>query len=171
VDCDLLEAAKEGKIVIEMLRRERQDALVWDELYQTALDLAEPLEIAENMPRRFGRQTGRANHPADTPKQYWRISLYYPFLDHMIMELESRLLKSKDRFSAQHLLPRFVENITNDQVATIYNSYQADLALCLEDFRREVTRWRTRWEITHQDQKPSTLPSSIHRYILFYASY
>jgi hypothetical protein len=94
IECDLLEATKEGKAVIELLRAERLDESVWNELYQSALDLSEPFDIVENMPRRCGRQTTRANHPADTAKQYWKVSLYYAFIDHMIMELESRLIKS-----------------------------------------------------------------------------
>jgi hypothetical protein len=34
-------------------------------------------------------------------------------------ELESRLLKSENRFHAQHLLPRAVDKLTDDHVATI----------------------------------------------------
>ena len=83
IECDLLEATKECKTVIELLRAERLDESVWDELYQSALYLSEPFNIVENMPRRCGRQTTRANHPADTPKQYWKVSLYYAFIDHM----------------------------------------------------------------------------------------
>ena len=45
---------KECKIVIELLRAERFDESVWDELYQSALDLSEPFDIVENMPRRCG---------------------------------------------------------------------------------------------------------------------
>jgi hypothetical protein len=52
------------------------------------------------------------------------------------------LLKSENRFHAQHLLPRAVENITDEHVATIY---EADIYLSLEDFRWEVARWRTHW--------------------------
>lgn len=100
VECDLLEAVKECKPVGEMLRSEHDDDTVWSELYQTTLDIAEPFEIFESVPRRCGRQTTRANHPADTHKHHWRTSLYYPFLDHMIMELDSRLLKSENRFYA-----------------------------------------------------------------------
>ena len=70
IECDLLEATKECKTVIELLRAERLDESVWDEVYQSALDLSEPFDIVENMPRRCGRQTTRANHLADTPKQY-----------------------------------------------------------------------------------------------------
>ena len=80
IECDLLEATKEGKTVIELLRAERLDESVWDVWYQSALDLSEPFDIVENMPRRCGRQTTRANHPADTPKQYWKVSLYYAFM-------------------------------------------------------------------------------------------
>ena len=63
------------------------------------------------LPRRCGRQTTRANHPTETPKLYWRISLYNPFLDHLITELESCLLKSENSFHAQHLLPRAVKEL------------------------------------------------------------
>ena len=54
IECDLLEATKECKTVIELLRAERLDESVWDELYQSALDLSEPFDIVENMPRRCG---------------------------------------------------------------------------------------------------------------------
>jgi hypothetical protein len=62
-------------------------------------------------------------------------------------ELESRLLKAETRFHAQHLLPRTVDKLTDDHVATIYEAYQADIDLSLEGFRKEVARWRTRWPL------------------------
>jgi hypothetical protein len=62
-------------------------------------------------------------------------------------ELESRLPKSENRFHAHHLLPRAVDKITNDYVASIDEAYQADIDLSLEDSRREVARWRTSWAI------------------------
>ena len=99
-----------------MLRSEQNDDNVWNELYQTTLDIAELFGIVENVPRWCGRQTSRANHLAETPKDYWRISFYYPFLGHMITELDSRLLNSENRFHAQYLLPCVVEQITNDQL-------------------------------------------------------
>jgi hypothetical protein len=76
-----------------------------------------------------GRQTIRVNHTAEAPKQYWQISLYYPLLDHLITEFESCLLTTENRFHAQHLLPRAVDKITNDYVASIYEAYQADIDL------------------------------------------
>ena len=57
-------------------------------------------------------------------------------------ELETRLLKSENRFHAQHLLPRAVDKLTDDHIATIYEAYQADIYLSLENFRRDVARCR-----------------------------
>jgi hypothetical protein len=74
--------------------------------------------------------------------------------------LETRLLKSENRFNAQHLPPRAVEKLNDDHVATIYEAYQADIYLSLEDFRREVARWQTHWVITKRSDLPTTLKSS-----------
>ena len=87
--------------------------------------------------------------------------MYDPFLDHLITELESRLLKSENRFHAQHLLPRAADKVTDDHVTTIYEAYQADNDLLLEDFRREVARWRTRWAITKRNDFPTTLCTAL----------
>ena len=76
-------------------------------------------------------------------------------------ELESRLLKSENRFHAQHLLPRAVDKLTDDHVATIYEAYQADIYLSLEDFRREVARLRTHWVITKRNDFPATLCTTL----------
>ena len=70
IDYDILEAIKESKTMIEMLRAERQDESVYDELYQSALNLAKSFDTSDGMHRRGGRQTTRANHPTETPKQY-----------------------------------------------------------------------------------------------------
>ena len=70
-------------------------------------------------------------------------------------ELESRLLKSENRFHAQHLLPRAVDKLTDDHVATIYEAYQVDIYLSLEYFRREVARCRTHWVITKRNDLPN----------------
>jgi hypothetical protein len=76
-------------------------------------------------------------------------------------KLETRLLKSENLFHAQHLLPRAVDKLTDDHVATIYETYQADMYLSLEDFRREVARWLTHWVITKRNYLPTTLCTTL----------
>ena len=62
---------------------------------------------------------------------YFKVSLYYAFIDHMIMELESRLIKSENRFYAQYLLPRVI-----GKIATLYETYQTDPTCNLDEFKR-----------------------------------
>jgi hypothetical protein len=107
------------------------------------------------MRRRGGRQTTRANHPAETPTQYWRISLYYPFLENLITHLKHVSLNRKTASMRSIYCP-----VLYDHVATIYKAYQADIYLSLEDFRREVARRQTHWVITNRNDLPTTLKSS-----------
>jgi hypothetical protein len=68
----------------------------------------------------------------------------------MIMELDSRFLKSENRFYAQYLLPRVVEQITNDQIVKIHQTYKMDIGLSLDDLR-------ARCRIIPCDKVPTTL--------------
>ena len=102
-------------------------------MYQSALNLAKSFDISDSMPRRGGRQTTRAK---TVLVNFFVLSIFGQF-DY---ELETRLYKSENRFHAQHLLPRAMDKLTDDHVATIYEAYQADIYLSLEDFSREVAR-------------------------------
>lgn len=114
------EATIKCRTFIELPRAERTDKSVSNEIYQSVLDLSETYEIVENMPRRYSRQTTRANHLANTPKQYGIVSLYFACIDRMIMKLESRLISPENCLFAQYLLPRVERNITNQQIATFF---------------------------------------------------
>ena len=112
-------------------------------MYQSALNVAKSFDISDSMPRQGGRQATRANHPAEMPKtvlvNFFVLSIFGQF-DY---ELVTRLYKSENRFHAQHLLPCAVDKLTDDHVATIYEAYQTDIYLSLENFKREVTRLMT----------------------------
>jgi hypothetical protein len=48
--------------------------------------------------------------------------------------------------------------LTDKQCYVKYvETYQVDIYLSLEDFRREVARWLTHWIITKRNDLPSTL--------------
>ena len=66
------------------------------------------------------------------------------------------VIHALERLQGQYLLPRVIGNITNEQIATLYETYQTDLTCNLDEFKREVARWRTRWSITPRDQMPTS---------------
>jgi hypothetical protein len=55
------------------------------------------------------------------------------------------VIHALERLQGQYLLPRVIGNITNEQIATLYETYETDLTCNLDEFKREVARWRTRW--------------------------
>lgn len=59
-------------------------------LYDEAVQLAAKAIIEPSHPRTCQCQTLRANNPATTTKDYYRVNLTRPFLDHSLTQLNSR---------------------------------------------------------------------------------
>ena len=60
----------------------------FDAIYDLAVEMAENVGIVPTAPRTTGRQLHRANAPAVDPKEYYRVNVAVPFLDHIISELD-----------------------------------------------------------------------------------
>ncbi|KAJ8312273.1 hypothetical protein KUTeg_009646, partial [Tegillarca granosa] len=143
VKCDLLEAVKESKTVIQMFMSERADDNVWDTLYNTAVEMAAEFDIEPVVPRQVRRQQNRANYQMVDPKQYWKVSLYFVFLDHLIGELQSRLIDSEGRFLGELLLPSRLQDLSDLTTTAIYDAFSADLT-DRQAYDQEIKRWRAR---------------------------
>ena len=58
--------------------------------FKEAKQIANEVEVDINVPRYAHRQQHRANAPADTPLQYFKLNVGIPFLDHIDQEMSSR---------------------------------------------------------------------------------
>ena len=58
--------------------------------------MAAKWNIEPTKPHLATNQQHRVNVPAATPKEYWRRALYLPLVDHLLEELNERLLKQHD---------------------------------------------------------------------------
>jgi len=72
------------------------------------------------MPRGAGRQQNRDNPDVQTVSDFYRVTLYNVFLDHLVQEMETRTLGNEDRYCAQHLLPSKLTGLRDDILPTIY---------------------------------------------------
>jgi hypothetical protein len=153
---DLVEAASEAETVISSLRKIRQDDNVWQELYQDITKLAEKQNVLPSKPRTAGRQQHRDNVPADTPEEYWRRSIYYPLLDHITNELETRLVVPKDRFLAQYLIPSKLASLTPKRELQVFMPFAGNLPdNNFATYKAEMVRWKCKWQ--NVTEKLSTL--------------
>jgi hypothetical protein len=64
---------------------------------------------------------------SDTPEEYWRRSVYYPLLDHIANELETRLVVPKDRFLVQYLIPAKLASLTPERELQVFMPFAGDL--------------------------------------------
>ncbi|WAR25783.1 hypothetical protein MAR_011487 [Mya arenaria] len=105
------------------------------------------INVEPSHPRAYNNrsQKHRQNSPADTISEYWRRNLYIPFVDHLSMDLSDRLIEDGDRFNAQYLISSEIGHLNDVIVQSIYVTFERDLpAESLEEFQREVCRWRNR---------------------------
>jgi len=68
--------------------------------------------------------------------------MYLPVVDHLLSELDLRLLNAQPSYSAQYLIPKKVIHIT-ELVDTIFATYSGDLDVTRIMFHREIQRWKT----------------------------
>ena len=114
-----------------------------------------------SIPRGSARQQQRVNVPAATPKQYWNRDLYLPFLDHILRELQNRLVGNEDRFLAQHLIPAKLDGLTCRITRQVYETYSDDLpADSFDVYQAEVARWKSGWDMA-LNPKPGTLVDTV----------
>ncbi|VDI61579.1 Hypothetical predicted protein [Mytilus galloprovincialis] len=114
------------------------------DIYLKAVKVGEEFEIPPSIPRRTGRQMHRQNHPINDPSEYWRVSLYLVFLDHLVTEITSRVIKNEGRFSAEYLIPSKLQALTDQTTNSIFETFLADLG-DKHAFNDEVARWKIRW--------------------------
>jgi hypothetical protein len=59
----------------------------------------------------INKQKGQSNNSAETFEIYYKINVYYPFLDYVISELAARFYNHQEKIGKLHiLLPTFTKN-------------------------------------------------------------
>ncbi|WAR26121.1 LOW QUALITY PROTEIN: P52K-like protein [Mya arenaria] len=145
-DCDLLHAANDTRGVMVLLQAERNDDEVWISLFQKAVDIAGDVNVIPAAPRRYGRQQNRPNAPGNT-SEFWKRNMYLPFVDHLLVELEKRLMQGHGRFCAPKLLPLKIQNdgLPRESINDVYQAFHACIDVDETIFVRECERWRMWW--------------------------
>ena len=112
-------------------------------LYQDMTAMAGKNELS--VPRRCSMQTSRVNVQAESPEVYWRIAVFIPFLDSLLMELNNRFSSiSRDSLLAYYLLPTNLSKLDEKSISQLKHTFHDDLPLP-SDFNQEVRLWKRKW--------------------------
>ncbi len=142
---DLVRTAKRCNDVIAFMQSKRNDSKEsFAPIFKKAATYAEDhYDVSPSKPRTTGRQTQRANAPAETPEEYWRVNAYIPFLDHLITELRDRMVLALPRLKAEYLMPHRIQDLEPeiwDEIKAEYrglcpspSSLDAELEMWVDD--------------------------------------
>ena len=150
-----LKAHEECQILITTIRDERNE-LHFHRLFTRASSLLKDTygedQEPEIPPATAGKRHSRkANAPATTPGEYYRVNYYYPFVDHVTLHLQSRFLDDiKGAMLAYYLLPKKLAKLTSDIEEAVKKEFLKDLAMP-SSFESEVLRWKTKFLVLDTD--------------------
>lgn len=100
-ECDLLKAFKEIKNLEELVQNYRHNVdSHFDQIYKQILEIAEKNDIEQSTPRICRRQQNRFNVQAENAQQYYKVTVFIPFINHLLSEIQKNLV----HFSRKYLL-------------------------------------------------------------------
>ena len=158
---DIVEAATLVGDVIEVLGNRRATAdLEFQLLYKKMTTLCSALDVSIQLPRRVGRQTCRDNHPAETPEEYFKLSIFIPYLDYLSNEMSVRFADLRATCSRfQCLIPSTIGSFQSARSETesfleVANFYANDLSDSASAVEAEYERWFIKWKNTDITLRP-----------------
>ena len=159
---DIAKAFNEATTVIKALEdiRKNVDAthMAW---HEEAAQLGCKVGVVPAVPRLCGRQRNRDNTPAEDCVAYYRRTLTIPFLDQVIMEMNSRFSDTqKKAVLGLSLVPTAMEGNWKAKAEELAQFYFDDLP-DPDNLSAELHCWQLKWD-EYQREKPNdprtTLP-------------
>lgn len=148
VSVDLLEATKHLRELLIMLQSDRQNAdEVFELIFEDSRKTADNINLELKAPRRTVRQTNRANHPTENVRDYFKQSLYIPYMDSIIMSINDRFSDEKSKsFSLFHLHPEKIKNMDCAQYEKVIENVIGVYGNILDNFKEEAFSWYQMWK-------------------------
>jgi hAT family C-terminal dimerisation region len=107
------------------------------------------------MMRTVGRQTYRSNAPAQSPKDYYRINLFIPVLDHFITSLTDRFSTHQwMAYRVSVLIPSMIENKSFVDLKDCISLYEDHLP-STSTIKEEFELYKRKWLNEASDNRPN----------------
>ncbi len=149
-DCDIIKAYQNARHCRTIIAAQRNECK-FKELWKEAEIVATEVEIELSKPRTPRSSIYRSNAcTGSDAESYFRMNVYYPFVDHCIMEFDNRFPDSSEAmFIGYKLLPSLVSCITSDEVSAIETFYGPDMPNKTL-FHSELEVWKAKCLLIHE---------------------
>ena len=164
---DIARAHRDIDQVKRQVRKNRNDLNKFHTLvYNKACDVARDIGVLqEDMPRTTSHQQHRSNPPYETPKDYYRLVITAPMLDHLHSQLEERFSDTSFSYINEflNLLPCKVcdfDDLGREKIPAITKLYIDDLP---EEYAldMELQAWYLKWKQHPKAKEINTLPKAL----------
>ena len=111
--CDIGKAYRDVQLSKDLVLKARSES-TWDGVWKRIEAMAKDLDINIVKPRTAVTQRHRANGGLEkTPKDYFRVNNFYPFIDHVVQQCETRFsTKQSSLIAAQALIPANLNDLS-----------------------------------------------------------
>lgn len=159
---DLADAMDMADSLIKLLEEMRVNVMAkFSELFTSAQKIAAEIQTEIRIPRIAKTQLYRANYQSTDPEEYYRISVFIPFIDHFVNQLKARFLKHKGILTKiQNVLPNKIVNLdeieineTIDQMLLLWPDIPVDETVTETDVKKEALFWKQRCEKAQEKSK------------------
>ena len=158
--CDLVQAYKDVELAKECIhdaRNEQTWATLWDRIQHVGQ--AAGIEITKPRTTTSQRHRENAGQPDQTASDYYRVNVFYPFIDHVLQELQNRFNPEvhKGLIAAQYLVPSDLHLLTDTHMKNIVEYYGKFLTRQESyGFEYEVRKWRKLHDKTPAETRPKS---------------
>nr|CAI5817970.1 unnamed protein product [Callosobruchus analis] len=144
--CLKLYPAHIDELVVNFQNDREDSEKTFSQIFKEVEEIGKTLDVEIKMPRTVVRQTHRSNIPATSAEQYFRLNIFNPYLDSLIMSLKSRFSEdSSIGFSLSLLHPKFITSsvfLTSNQIESIIQKYDVDNLAA--EYATWVASWKTK---------------------------
>ena len=115
-ECNLVDAYTDVALARKCIRDSRNEEC-WERLWKKATQLASTVGLTIEKPRAARAHIHRSNVGSvdQSSSTYYRLNMFYPFIDHVITELETRFSNDHEGLVAiQHLIPISLRELSMD---------------------------------------------------------
>ena len=130
---------------------------MWSRISQ----VADSINVTLIKPRTTTVQRYRANAAHnDQPSEYYRINVFYPLIDHVVGELETRFsIQHKGLITVQNLFPLYLPKLTDRHIEKIKNYFTNHLNFSEKsNFDAELARWRMKNAMENKWEQEGAMP-------------
>jgi hypothetical protein len=144
---DIVEALNFSEDVRSELQKIRKDSEAeFKKLFSRVTSYSQHYDFNISKPRLCQKQTHRSNANAATPEDYYRVSIFIPYLDSVIQQLEERFINHKSILQGfMSLIPEDPRMALSDQqensIKNLGKFYENDLSCSEDELISETRLW------------------------------